>query len=356
MDMVVWGLCGFTVFAVIVKLWPLFRPTPKNRWTGEDMNRFQNTFFQNFLNYAQYWNEYEVHGDDVIQGPNTLLVGPHSRCAFDNWYILSHAQTSWIASHFLFLIPGFASVFTWMGASPSKGLHGLSSNEEFLKLIVEGKAPLWVLPGGAYEAYRTYENRNTLDWKEEPGFARILTEYANSEKMAKSKVGTQIVPFYTRQGDSVFYNHPWWYNTSSFYTRYALKEIAKKNVEAIIYLIFFAGAGMGFLLFPRPVKLDTHYGEPVYVKKGESAKSLGARVKKNLQDLIDKTNNLPAPAFTRPSTSMSAYLYAVLFGIFMFIQNLLFIVFCGVWIMGVAIPIFIVRGILARNKDKKKVA
>jgi hypothetical protein len=286
---------------------------------------------------------------DRIRGPNTLLVGPHSRCAFDNWYILTLLQPAWIASHFLFLIPGFASVFTWWGASPSKGLHGLSSNEEFLKLIVDGASPLWVLPGGPHEGYRTYEDRHTLAWKEEPGFARILADHANAKDTAPAKVNTQIVPFYTRHGDSIFYNHPWWYTYSSHKTRWALKEIAKKNVEAILYLALFAGAGMGFMLFPRPVKLNTFIGEPVYVRKGESAKELAARVNKNLQDLIDQTNALPETPFKGPNKTIYGFFY----GLFMLVQNVLFIAFSGLWIFLVAVPVFIVRGVLARNQDKK---
>ena len=343
------GLVGFSIFAVAIKLWPFFKPCPKNRWTGKSLNTFQRLFFANFICFADYWNEFEVHGDEKIQGANTLMVGPHSRCAYDNFYILNYLHPAWIASHFIFQIPGFSSLFKWWGASPSKGLHGLSSDEEFLRLIVDGESPLWVLPGGAYEGYRPYAERNILAWKEEPGFARILAEYSNTDEMAAKETKTQIIPFYTRNGDSIFYNHPWWYTFSSHKARWAFHEIAKKNVEVILYLLVFAGAGMGFMLFPRPVKLDTYFGEPVYLQKGENAKSLARRVKASLQKLIDSTNALPENEFKRPGFT----LYSFVFGAFMLLQNIVFIAFTGVWITLVAVPIFIVRGIMARNGEKK---
>jgi hypothetical protein len=340
---------GFLVFALFVKLKPLFTKTTKNRW-NETPNLFQRLLSGNFNEFAAYWNEHEIHNADKIQLKNTLLVGAHSRSTFDNFYVITALQPAFIASHFLFAIPGVASVFTWWGASPSKGLHGLSSDDEFLSLVVDGEKPLLTLPGGAYEAYRTYENRFTLDWKDEPGFARILATYAARKDIPKKTIeSTQICPFFMKNGDSIYYNHPWWYTYSSSFARNGLQMIAKKHMEYTPSLLLFGGGGLGFMLFPRPIKLDTYVGDPIYLKQGESAKDLAKRVGNSLQTLINETNALPEKSF-KARGGMLSYLYAILFGMFMLIQNILFIASIALWVAFFAMPMFMLNGFLLKKR------
>lgn len=342
-----------TLFALLIKLQPLLKKPTANRWK-EMPNLFQRLLSENFNNFASYWNEHEIHHADKIQPKNTLLVGAHSRSTFDNFYVITALQPAFIASHFLFAIPGVATIFTWWGASPSKGIHGLSSDDEFLSLVVDGEKPLLTLPGGAYEAFRTFENRFTLDWKEEPGFARILASYAARKDVSKATIeSTQICPFFTKNGDSIYYNHPWWYTYSSSYARHGLHMIAKKHMEYTPSLLLFGGGGLGFLLFPRPIKLDTYIGDPIYLKAGESAKDLAARVRLSLQTLIDETNRLPDREFSSSGGALS-FFFAVLYGSFMLIQNILFIASTAVWVAFFAMPMFMINGFLLKKNITEK--
>ena len=46
-------------------------------------------------------------------------------------------------------------------------------------------------------------------------------------------------------------------------------------------------------------------------------------------------------------------MYGLLYGLYMFVQNVLFIVCVSAWVLAVAFPYFITIGVLSRNQDKK---
>ena len=104
------------------------------------------------------------------------------------------------------------------------------------------------------------------------------------------------------------------------------------------------------MLFPRPVKLDTYIGEPIYLKQGESARDLAARVRESLQSLIHSSNALPERKFKRKRKGLISFVGATAFGTFMLLQNVGFVALCGAWTALVAMPIFMINGVLLRNK------
>jgi hypothetical protein len=152
-----------------------------------------------------------------------------------------------------------------------------------------------------------------------------------------------------KNGDSIYYNHPWWYTYSSSFARNGLQMIAKKHMEYTPSLLLFGGGGLGFMLFPRPIKLDTYVGDPIYLKQGESAKDLAKRVGNSLQTLINETNALPEKSF-KARGGMLSYLYAILFGMFMLIQNILFIASIALWVAFFAMPMFMLNGFLLKKR------
>jgi 1-acyl-sn-glycerol-3-phosphate acyltransferase len=356
---------------ILPKLYPLFVPRPIDRWTGQPMSWFHTLLSSNFLAFASYWNNYEIHGDEHLTGGNCLVIGFHTRSTFDNFYVLTSLRPRFVASFFLFHLPFTSTLFHWWGAFPSKGLNSKTTDSDFLNILLYGTAPVLVLPGGSYEAYKPYEERYKVDWKINPGFARLLVNHAEENPLVYQ---TRIIPFYTKNGDEILYNHPWWYTLSSQYSRKALLEIRNGNYLYIFSLMFFGGLGLGFLPFPRPIKLDTFYGSPLKLKKGETSIAFGKRVQQALQDLIDKVNTSTPLASPNAITSvvnerfqkkrsrgrrgrgggsnghdyvMSCLrkVYGVLFGIYLLGQNFCLALF-GMFSTFLAVPFFLLTGLL----------
>lgn len=352
-----WSVITIILLLIILpKLYPLFISRPINRWTGKQFSLIQTLIYCNFLSFASYWNDYEVHNDQYITN-NSLIIGFHSRSTFDNLYILAHLYPTFIASYFLFHIPFASTIFKYLGAIPSKGLNSSTTDIEFIKLLISNTTPpVLVLPGGSYEAYKPYHERYHVNWKDEPGFARLLVNYAIQYPDIYK---IQIIPFYTKNSDDILYNHPLWYTISSKYARKALYEIRNGNYIYLFSLMFYGGLGLGFLPFPRPIKLDTYYGMPLKLKKGETSQEFGKRIQNSLQNLINKVNKLPILKKKKVSKSWSArglaylrYGYGILYGIYMLIQNFCFAIF-GLIMTVVAVPAFLITGILQNYRGKK---
>jgi 1-acyl-sn-glycerol-3-phosphate acyltransferase len=350
------------LFLILPKLSPLFKPRPIDRWTGQPMSWFHTLLSSNFLSFASYWNNYEVHGDEHLTGGNCLLIGFHTRSTFDNFYVLSSLRPRFVASFFLFHIPFTSTLFHWWGAFPSKGLNSKTTDSDFLDILLNGSAPVLVLPGGSYEAYKPYQDRYKVDWKTNPGFARLLVSHAEINPLVYQ---TRVIPFYTRNGDEILFNHPWWYTLSSQHARKALYEIRNGNYLHVFRLMFYGGLGLGFLPFPRPIKLDTYYGPPLRLRKGETSIEFGKRTQQALQDLIDKVNRLPNTALIAERsrkkrrrgggggwgslTGSLSKLYGVLFGIYLLGQNFCFAIF-GMFSTILAVPFFLLAGLQSAGR------
>jgi hypothetical protein len=243
---------GLLIFLCILipKLYPLFiHPRPLDRWSGEPISWIHLLTTYNFLLFASYWNNYESHNDSAIT-PHTLLIGYHTRSTFDNMYVLASIQPSFIASYFLFHIPFISQVFEFYHAISSKGLNSATTDRHFVQLLLHDSRPVLVLPGGSYEAYKPYEEIDQIDWKDEPGFARLLVNYS---KEYPALHDINIIPFYTKNGDQVFFHHPWWYSLTSRYAREALTQIRHGNYIYIFNLMFFGGLGLNIVILTHRI-------------------------------------------------------------------------------------------------------
>jgi hypothetical protein len=364
---------GILIFLAILlpKLYPLFiHPRPIDRWTGKPISWIHLFTTYNFLLFASYWNNYKSHNDSSITS-NTLLIGYHTRSTFDNLYVLASIQPSFIASYFLFHIPFISQVFEFYNAISSKGLNSTTTDHHFIQLLLHDSRPVLVLPGGSYEAYKPYEEIDQIDWKDEPGFARLLVNYSK-EYPALHEIN--VIPFYTKNGDEIFFHHRWWYSLTSRYAREALLQIRHGNYFYLFNLMFFGGLGLGFLLFPKPIPLETFYGHPLKLKRNETAKEFGKRVQHELQSLINQVNQNRGPAQGIKNgrrrgggrgggrngrwfgwqwwSSILQKGYGILFGVYMFLQNLCFALFAG-FLTILAVPMFLTSAIFSQGKKKK---
>lgn len=228
------------------------------------------------------------------------------------------------------------------------------TDNEFINILLYNNEPILILPGGSYEAYKLYSERDIVNWKDNPGFARLLVKYS---KIYPKLYNTRVIPFYTKNGDDILYNHPWWYDISGKHARKSLLEIRKGNYSYLFRLMIFGGLGLGFLLFPKPIKLDTYFGEPLQLKKNETSEEFGKRVQTSLQNLIIKVNKLPPKdklikKYKKKHFLMKLLynLYNILYGIYIVIQNLIFCIFCMMLTI-FAVPLFLFTG-FKQNKEK----
>jgi hypothetical protein len=332
----------------------------------------------NFSAFANYWNEYETHGLEDISAllqkdPDRIivLVGRGSRCAVDLAYLLTSPDldAALLAPSFWRHIPGGAALAWLLLGNSSPGqeseLSDVSASEDdrlrqclASQTKEEGKLTqgdsahstasrcIIVLPGGLQEAYGDYDNRFKLNWsgrsaeqsaESAPIFARVLTEYlaaANNGCTAAAK-NISIVPYYTRNGDNIYYNSSSWYTSAGMMVRKYVDAKDKGIGSSMFKRLLFAGCGVGFFLFPRPVKLDTYFS-PVVVdlKAGESASQLGKRAEKALQHLITNVNMLPKRQF-QIQTGLIPILAGGCYGLYVLVQNfilaILFLAFCVVY-------------------------
>lgn len=281
-------------------------------WTGESMNPLKAILCTYVADSAAYWHDHELHGVENLAQENCLLVGYHSRCTVDNLYVWCRIHANFLISHVFFSIPGVSMIVKNLGAVPSKGLMTSTSDEAFAELLRAGHRPMMLLPGGAFEAMKPWDKMHIVDWKRHPGFARII---CGNDDLKRS---VRVVPFYTRNSERIFFNFKWWFDFSGQFVQNGLND-AYKGILWKLPLVLSAGIySFGVSFLPRPVKLDTYFGEPIYYQAGESIEQFGERVRIGLQNMIDAKN--AEPEHPNRNLTLVKMPYTIVKGVLMAIQ------------------------------------
>lgn len=228
-----------------------------------------------------------MHGlEHVTASGNCLLVGYHSRCTVDLVYALVNIQPSIIATYLMFKVPLMSGVLAQFNFLPS-GSNG-KAQMGFISALSGSKRPLLLLPGGVYECLKPLAQVGKLQWKDVPGFARIIHQ---EQKYLGSK--TKVVPFHTKNCEKVLYRSDFIYETCGSLSSdmYSAFKRGHYYLLPVMLTLMFMSIGLKFV--PRPVKLDTYFGEPVVLRKDETAESFAARIATAAQDLVDKVEAMP---------------------------------------------------------------
>eukprot|EP01038_Epipyxis_sp_PR26KG_P005737 gene5737-7921_t len=291
-----WSIRNILVFtAVIPKLTPLLQKL-FDPWENKPLTWIQKIMFGGINSYARLNNGYEVHGLQQLQEYNEsggcLLIGYHSRCSLDLLYFWCAVQPSIIVSYLLFYIPFIGLILPLFGAIRSAGgVHG-DAEEVFIRSLSENKKPLVLLPGGAWEFTKPFNEHHQILWKTCPGFARVIV--SNPDKLGSH---VKVIPFYTKNCEKSLWSTVWWNDASGNFIRKNIQSFKNGDYYVIPSLLTCLFFSLGFVFLPAPVKMDTYFAEPVILKDGENAETFAARVRDNLQELINEVDTKPEREF-----------------------------------------------------------
>jgi 1-acyl-sn-glycerol-3-phosphate acyltransferase len=335
-EIIVRGIGILVVLFLLPKLKYLFS-SQKNIWksTGSgDLNWFQRMYFGSIKEFSEFWNEMEFHGSENVDNQNCLLVGYHSRCTVDLVYLAAHLQPNVIVSHLLFKIPVFGMFMSQINLISSKSNNSKTADMGFVNALVAGKRPLLLLPGGAYECLKQSSQKGKIQWKPNPGFARVIcsqSDYLGSK--------TKVVPFYTKNCDECYYYNEEFYNWSGTWGRKTYSMFKKGHVYLLPIMMTIIAFSLGFVIFPRPIKLDTYFGAPLVMHAGETDVAFATRVGGATQELIDNVQKMPIRSFKK--RSVWSRILSVVLSCYMIAQNLLFktILLVSIWSPVIAVVV-----------------
>lgn len=316
----------------------------------------------NLMAFSEHWHGFEIHGEDIAvdndRASKIVLVGVHSRCALDSLYLCAHTEAAVAQPPVLWRVPGVSALVSWYRGEQAPchqctaEHHDLPAAEREVLHFIEHRsgrvAALW--PGGYAEAYAERSWRPHVRWDAEPAFARALSRLDISTLNSVC-----IVPFYTRNGDSLFFNPPWWSSGTGALVRKHIREQAGGGgAIARIKLAILCILGLGFFLLPRPVKIDTYFGGPVFLREGESAAALAARAASSLQLLVDKCDALPKQRL-HSKAGLLPVLFTGVYGLYIMVQNI--VIFGALVSLSVIIQVFnacTLKATPADNVEKDK--
>jgi len=287
-----------TSFIILPKIPYIFWKNYKNTWNNkETLTWIQRVVFIGIYDYVKLWHNYKIYGLDKVKSlsknGNVLLVGYHSRCTVDLIYLISTIQCNVLASYILFKIPFINYLmkdhFNFISSKSSSDSDSSSSSitdDIFVTTLYNSKKPLLLLPGGIFEFFKEYNLRYYIQWKETPGFVRVICN--NPEYLG---MNTKVIPFYTKNCENSYYHHKIFYNYFGKFGYYCYKYCKKGGC----YVIFFPFTisiillfSLGFLLLPNKIQLDTYFGKPLHLYDNETPQSYANRIKIATQDLINK--------------------------------------------------------------------
>jgi hypothetical protein len=256
-----------------------------DHWSGKRSFWLVELIFSSVEWFTRVWHDYEIHGIEHIDADNCLLVGYHSRPTMDVVYAIANLRSASLVSHPFFEVPLLCHLLRIAHFMPSAkpGTSGDSEAKQFVNSIMNGERPVLLLPGGAYECSKPWKDRYKVDWKSDPGYARVLL--SEPERPGEK---CKIVPFFTNNSEDVFYSPRWWFDYSGAQTRQALTDLRKGKFWILPKLFVFGAVSLGFSALPVPVKLDLYIGKPLTPKKKENSTQFAARVQASLQRMIDK--------------------------------------------------------------------
>ncbi|UJR36382.1 hypothetical protein I4U23_029106 [Adineta vaga] len=207
------------------------------------------------------WHGYEVEGLEHIptEGP-VLIVFYHGALPIDFYYLFAkiwlyrNRRVRVVADKFVFKIPGLGTLLEALEIQPS--------TSAMCKSMLEEGHVLAVSPGGVREALFGDHNYQLI-WKERRGFAKVAIE-------AK----TTIIPMFTKNCREAV-------RAMTIGRRFLSYIYEKTRLPLVpIYGMF-------------PVKMITYLGEPIPYDPNVTTEMLVARVKKDIENLIDTHQRRP---------------------------------------------------------------
>jgi 1-acyl-sn-glycerol-3-phosphate acyltransferase len=343
------GTVTLSFGAKLLALWS----SDHHSWDGTKPNWFAKIYFGNILSFARFWNDYEIHGLENVPNRNCLLVGYHSRCTLDLLYLGAAIRPAMIVSHIFYSFPGLGWLNDSLGCI-SSGKGSSSADTAFVQAVVNGNKPVMLLPGGAFECEKSYEDRYKIQWKELPGFARVLLQEPH-----RPGCKTSVVPFFTSHCEDLYYTNPWWYTYSGKWLRAAFDRLRDRQPVSIPALLCMCLMALGVFIAPRPVKLDLYFGTPLVPLDKESDIEFAKRVKTAAQTLVDEVNaRSQEKSLSHPNRGINKYFRYPLYGLYVVGQNSC----VALWIIlnvTVALPIalgvvWIWKKIFRQSKNDKK--
>lgn len=327
-------ILSFSLVASIIAKFQYIFYDEKDFWTGEQTHWVQKVVYGTIGNFALYWHNYEVHDAEnlkrYISEGNVLLVGYHSRCTVDNVYLLSLLRPNVLATFLFYQVPIIKEFMPALGVIPSKSVGKKSTEDTFVDSLKTAGRPLMLLPGGVHECLRSYDQKFKVDWKDSPGFARVL---CNRKKDFDRPV--RVIPYFTENCENIFYTTIFWHDFFGNLNVYFYDQLRYGNIIFLPFMLTSLVLCMGFFYVPRPVKLDTYFGEPLELKENENPGEFSRRVAVSLQNLVDEVNcgKFHKETSKPPYEGKSVILFC-LYGIYVFTQNLLgsFILFFSIWL------------------------
>lgn len=210
---------------------------------------------------GHYYHGFEVDGLDKIpsDGP-ALIVYYHGVIPIDIYYIMSkillvkgrnlHA----VGDKFLFKMPGWNRMM--------HVFHVTAGTVEKCVEILQSNNLLAIAPGGVREALFGDENYSVM-WGKRAGFAKVALQ-----------ANVPVIPMFTENCREAFRTPLW--------CRRLLRSMYEKTRLPLvpIYGCF-------------PVKLITHFGDPVYPEEGMTVEDFRQLVKTKVEELILQHQRLP---------------------------------------------------------------
>jgi hypothetical protein len=269
-------------------------------WSREPQaNWIARLFYGGVQGFATYWHGYEVHGLENLRargdgrgGGGTLLVGYHSRPMIDGVYATAFLQAKAILSPVFFALPGARYIFgSFHCESARSNIKGDSADESFVKTVMTADRPVLLFPGGPHECFKPLSEKHIVKWKERPGYARALVSHEVTARVhsatTTAATSVQVIPFYTHNCEEIYPTTDWWYDYSGQMLRSNFHELRKGKSYLLPLMVPKCFLAFGFIIFPRPVKLDLYIGVPLQPLENETDIAFAERVRVAMQELID---------------------------------------------------------------------
>lgn len=316
-----------TFIQIIIKIPSLFLYR-RNRWTRKQLTWFQRLLMNGVTSFGEYWNNYEIHEDKSKPIPShALLLGYHSRGTLDLVYFVLTFQVRFVVYHLVFQIPLLRQIFKELRGIPSAKPFN-DGADQFIDALVDGSAPVMLLPGGVFEMAKRYEDRYKVIWKDDPGFARVVVN-----DVYPRKKDVCVVPFHTKNSESCYFHIPWLYTATGRIILSWSSYLNNGHVWIVPFFIIATFITLGFIALPVPISMDTYFGDPIYVKENETSKEYGKRVTDALQELVTRVEEMPEKKVPERSTLLR-YVLNMSLGFITLYQN--------IWIIVVSVALTVI--------------
>jgi len=240
-----------------------------------------------FLPLIRSYFHYEVFGlEHVPKAGRAVLVSNHGILPVDGFlliYAIKEALGRWpkgLTDRRIFRIPVLRQFFMDLGivlAHPQTGAALLERGE-----IV------YIMPGGAREAFKSSRDRYQLMWKRRKGFVRLAMQ-----------TGAPIIPAVCIGIDETYH---------VFFEGYKLSE---RLFGKDVFLPISLPVGLGPL--PLPARLTHHIGKPIRFRyrPGDAAdprkvNRLHGRVMESMEELLKRGMAAHRPEPTEPAADVAA--------------------------------------------------